>query len=307
MTPPDATTGRDVLASRLGSGVEMGAALPQGVWSRAYAFRRAGRDLVVRFNPERHAFDIDLLALRFASPSLPIPKVLEVGEFDGGFYAISERAFGDFLEELDPPAFLAAVPSLLETLDAMCTADTSNSVGYGPWAADGSGRYASWAEYLLQDLGIPHSSRSNWRETLAQSALAERAFNEGREAQAELAPRCPNLRNLIHSDLLNRNVFVSEGRLTALIDWQCAMYGDHLYDLAWLTFWAPWHPGLAASDVGNREREHWRDRGVVIEDFDLRVRCYEIHIGLGHLVYNAWRSDARNLEETARRTLEVLG
>ncbi|MBO0702990.1 MAG: aminoglycoside phosphotransferase family protein [Candidatus Dormibacteraeota bacterium] len=290
-----------------GAGVEMADDLPQGEWSRAYAFRQGGRELVVRFNTDRHAFDVDLLALRFASPALPIPAVLRVGEVEGGYYAISERAFGDFLEDLPPERMEALVPSLLATLDALRTADTSTSTGFGPWDQNGDGDCRDWAEFLLDvDAGTPDAHRATWRDDLLRSDVAARAFREGMRALETLAPRCPNQRSLIHSDLLNRNAFVSGARVSALIDWQCAMYGDHLFELAWFTFWAPWHPGVAAAGLRDRAFAHWRAGGVDLTDFDLRVRCYEIRIGVAHLVYNAWRGDLLNLEATARRTLELL-
>ena len=37
-------------------------------------------------------------------------------------------------------------------------------------------------------------------------------------------------------------------RLTAVFDWGCYALGDFLYEVAWFTFWAPWHAGLAAID-----------------------------------------------------------
>ena len=297
------------LLDRYGEDVEMGEPLPQGEWSRAYAFRHSARDLVVRFNPERHAFDVDVFALRFASPSLPIPAVVEVGEVDGGYFAVSERAFGEFLEDLGPVQFEAAVPAIFETLDALRAADTRSSSGLGPWDDKGDGCYADWRDCLLDvEAGTPERFRSTWREGLATSEVAERVFERGIHELERLAPSCPSdARNLLHSDLLNRNVFVSSGRLTALIDWQCGMYGDHVYELAWFTFWAPWHAGLAAADLGRRAHEHWRAHGVDLSDLDLRLRCYEVRIGVAHLVYNAWRRDVANLEGTARRTLEVLG
>ncbi|MDQ1461988.1 MAG: hypothetical protein QOI08_3472, partial [Actinomycetota bacterium] len=46
-------------------------------------------------------------AMRFAGPDLPVPRVLEIGDAFDGSYAISERHFGVFLEELDaesPPS-----------------------------------------------------------------------------------------------------------------------------------------------------------------------------------------------------------
>ncbi len=304
----DAAAALGFLRRRYGDGVEMGEDLPQGEWSRAYAFRHDGRDLVVRFNPARHAFDVDLLALRFRAPDLPIPAVLEVGEYDGGYFAISERAFGDFLEELPPARMEAAVPSLLDTLDALRTADTSDTKGFGAWDRRGDGRYPDWATFLLDiDAGTPPAFRSTWRRDLARSDLAQGAFRAGRRELEALAPRCPNRRSVVHSDLLNRNAFVAGPRVSALIDWQCALYGDHLFELAWFTFWAPWHAGIAAAGLRERALERWRRGAVDLTDADLRLRCYELRIGVSHLVYNAWRRDLVSLEATARRTLQALG
>lgn len=304
----DAAAALRFLRGRFGDGVELGEDLPQGAWSRAYAFRHQDRDLVIRFNPERHAFDVDVLALRFASPRLPIPDVLEVGEAEGGYYAISERAFGDFLEELPPERMEAAVPSLLDTLDALRTADTTGTSGFGPWNRQGDGAYPDWPAFLVDvDAGTPEAFRSTWRQELALSELAERAFGAGMRELETLAGHCPDLRSLIHSDLLYHNAFVSGPRVSALIDWQCALYGDHLFELAWFTFWAPWHPGIAAAGLRDRALERWQGAGVDLAGADLRLRCYEVRIGVSHLIYNAWRRDAVNLEATARRTLAVLG
>jgi hygromycin-B 4-O-kinase len=48
-------------------------------------------------------------------------------------------------------------------------------------------------------------------------------------------------RSMIHSVLLKRNVLTAEGKISAIIDWGCAMYGDFLYDLAWFSYWSPWY------------------------------------------------------------------
>lgn len=299
---------RRFLNGRFGDGVEMGDELPQGEWSRAYAFRHQGRDLVVRFNTDRHVFDVDVWALRFASTSLPIPAILEVGETGGGYYAVSERAFGDFLEELPPERMEATVPSLLDTLDALRTADTSGSRGFGAWDREGNGRYQDWPTFLIDvGAGMPDAFRSTWREDLARSAVAESTYRSAFRKLERLAWRCPNRRDVIHSDLLNRNAFVSGARVAGLIDWQCAMYGDHLFELAWFTFWAPWHPGIAAAGLRDRALQRWDRAGIDLRHADHRLLCYELRIGVSHLLYNAWRRDLANLEATARRTLEVLG
>jgi aminoglycoside phosphotransferase (APT) family kinase protein len=48
---------------------------------------------------------------------------------------------------------------------------------------------------------------------------------------------------VLHADLLNRDVLVAGdgSRLVAVFDWGCSAYDDFLYELAWFTFWVPWH------------------------------------------------------------------
>lgn len=296
-----------ILEAQLGPGLELVGDLPQGEWSEAFAFRHRGRDLVVRFNPSRASFDIDMMALRFASAELPMPALIAVGDVNGRSFAISERVFGEFLEGLIPEQMQAALPSLFSALDAMRSADTSTTTGSGPWDTSGRGTYACWTDYLLDDeSGVPVEHRGRWRAALAASGLGQRAFDIAMSEVSLLTPSCPDFRELVHSDLANRNVFVSSDRIVGVIDWQCAMFGDHLYDLAWLMFWAPWHPGLAAIDWLGRGIEHFRTSGSDLSDADIRLRCYQAHIGLRHLVYNTGR-DRADLEATARRTVEVLG
>lgn len=264
---------------------------------------------MIRFNPERHSFDMEQMAERYRSDDLPIPKVIEVGEVDGGFFAISERVFGEFLEELSPESMRIAAPAVLRGLDAMRKADTSDSGGFGPWNPTGDGHYATWSECLIAGIEneVPGRSRADWGEALEASVLAARAFAVGMGVVKSLAPNLPHLRNVVHSDLMNRNVLVAGDRVVAVFDWQCVLYGDFLYDLAWLTFWAPWHPGVQGADFRGLALDHFRELDLDVPDFDDRMRCYEAHIGVRHLVYNAWRRNVANLEATARRTLEVIG
>jgi Ser/Thr protein kinase RdoA (MazF antagonist) len=73
----------------------------------------------------------------------------------------------------------------------------------------------------------------------------------GRRAIEDLVGSCPDLRHVLHLDLINRNVLVSDDRLAlaAVFDWGCLAYGAFLYEIGCLTFFAPWHPGLAATDL----------------------------------------------------------
>jgi hypothetical protein len=84
--------------------------------------------------------------------------------------------------------------------------------------------------------------------------------------------------------------------------------GDFLYEVAWFTFWAPWHAGLAAIDFRSAILRHYQAAGLDVPRFDERLRCYELHVGLTHLAYCTFTGDpGRHLPSIARRTREILG
>jgi hypothetical protein len=59
-------------------------------------------------------------------------------------------------------------------------------------------------------------------------------------------------------------------------------------------------------DLRAEARRHYDAVALDVPDFDGRMHCYELHIGLAHLGYHAWREDWRELEATATRTRDVL-
>ena len=78
---------------------------------------------------------------------------------------------------------------------------------------------------------------------------------------------------------MNRNVLVQEERITAVFDWGCALYGDHLYDLAWFEFWAPWTPQLDIEHLKAQLLRRWQEVGYAPEDKEARLTACYLHIG----------------------------
>jgi hygromycin-B 4-O-kinase len=155
----------------------------------------------------------------------------------------------------------------------------------------------------------PGQRVAGWRAVLAGSADLDDTFVAGERAFAALLDTCPEIRHVLHIDLLNRNVLVAGdgSRLVAVFDWGCSAYGDFLYEVAWFTFWAPWHAGLAAIDFRSVMRGHYDATGLDVPFFDERLRCYELHIGLTHLAYCAFAGGREeDLHAVALRTREIL-
>ena len=294
----------EFLESRVGA-IHAGslASLGHGEWSRGYFFRaRDERDLVVRFSGTDQDFQKDTRAMTYAGPRLPIPRVLEVGAAFGAYYAISERAFGEFIEERDAGAMTRLLPSLVDALDAMRAVDISDSRGFGLWRGDGSAPYASWRDFLHHLNADPPSSRKHgWRGRLDHYPGSREVFERGFAAMEQLIPFCPDQRHLVHSDLLYFNVLVANDRITSVLDWGSSLYGDFLWDVAWFTFWQPWYTAWASVDIRGAAERH-----LPAENFAERMRCYEIAIGLDGMAYQAFAGYADNLAWTTRRVLGLI-
>ena len=131
----------------------------------------------------------------------------------------------------------------------MADADVARSTGFGLWAGDGQGQSPSWRAFLLEvDKDHPHRRTFGWRRTLDAHPDRARLFDNEFARLHRLVDACHEERRLVHADLINDNVFVEGGAVSGVFDWGCSLYGDSLYDDAWLAFWAPWHPALKGVD-----------------------------------------------------------
>ena len=294
------------LTSRLGAGIAKGSPLAQGEWSRAYAFRHAAGDYVVRFGAFQEDFAKDCLAASFSTLTLPIPRVLEMGEANARFYAISERFFGRFLDDLSEVEMRRVLPSLFDALDAARLADLSASTGYGPWQANGNAPSPSWRAWLLAVADDSPTKRTHgWHSRLAMSHTGDGPSVEALSSMTALVPKCPEIRHLVHADLLHNNVLVSDEHVTGVLDWGCSIYGDFLYDVAWLSFWSPSFPAWRDIDFPLEARHHYASIGLEVPNFNERLRCYELHIGLDGQAYSAFKERWNEVEVTAQRTLAL--
>lgn len=280
--------------------------LRPGAWSAAFGFHAGDGEFVLRIANQADDFARDAYAHRFATPDLPIPKVTHRGACGEAFYAISERMPGGFLDDLDGNGLRKAVPSLVAMLSALRTADVSASTGFGTWDEAGNGIYASWPAFLVETLeDTPDYRGGSWRAKLEGSPSGAASFDRDSAVFRDLAAQMPDIRHVIHSDLINFNAFVHDHRISGVFDWGCAIYGDFVYELAWFEFWKPWYPQWTGISVADAARVHFAAAGADLAGFDERLLCYQIHIGLTHQIYNASIGGWKDLADTARLTSQL--
>lgn len=298
------------LADRHGAPVRELRPLKGGFWSSAYAYDVGADELVLRIGDTPDGFAIDVAAMRFAAPDLPVPVVVETGAGLGGYFAISRRHRGRFIEVSpahEAPAVGTALESLLGALRSAPRTPGDPVLWYDADASAGS----TWHAWLLSGLADdPRARVSGWREKLAADEDVDALFRRCESRIRELLPACPERRDLVHGDLLHQNVLIADDdptRVTAVFSWKCSVRGDFLFDVAWCTFWGPWHPAVARADLWQRTLAASDLREADLASAELRHHCYELQIAASHLGWNAWIGDADGLAAVARaaeRTLE---
>jgi aminoglycoside phosphotransferase (APT) family kinase protein len=146
-----------------------------------------------------------------------------------------------------------------------------------------------------------------WRRKLAADPAAERTFEDALAALTAVVDACPERRDLVHNDLLHRNVFVAPGgRIAGVIDWANSLYGDFLYDVALLTFWTPWYPSIDEAELIKQARARLNPAERNVDD---RLRAYWLRIGAEHIAYRAYLGleSVDDMELICRRTAEFVG
>lgn len=268
----------------------------KGESSKAYSFIAGREELIIRINESRYGFDKDVFSDTHFSNKLPIPKILEIGDFaDELYYSISECAKGVRMDLLTAEERANAVEDIVKVLDNLHSINPIGD-GYGELDEFGVAESNSWAEKIRAD----HDDPQNWEKAAKDyPMLSDVDFLKMLNRKfLELVEVLPEERKLVHGDFGFDNLFILDGKVSAIIDWSQSMYGDPLYDVAWLNFWN-WQDSINYSG-------EYKKRHAKINNYDERVLCYMIDIGLGAVYFFAERNNQNSYDGTFRLLKEKL-
>lgn len=243
-----------------------------GELSQAYFFEADSDRLVLRVNHTEEGFRKDEYAAdNLAAPGLVIPRVLEVGQFDGDrHYAISKHLPGKGLSSHDPDTRQKMLPGVIALMDAVHTIEPPGS-GYGLWTPDtAEAPHESWRSALLDIENV-----YDWTRLFSEGIIERRTYSELIGRMADLIDFCPEERGLMHRDCGSSNILSDGEEITGVIDWAWSSYGDTLYDVACL-------------DVGDPDIDYEKafceyfssTQGKVPDNYQERVQCYRVYGGL---------------------------
>ena len=275
--------------------------IADGETSQAFLFETEEGPRVLRVSiHSKESFLKDQMAHRqLASAGLPIPEVFEVGEVESGlFFAISERVPGKTLDKFSREEIDALMPKIIETLETIHSVKPLGE-GYGNWDLTGNGKFKSWREALI-------ASASEDDEETRMAEFYDEAYHDKLRAEVlALIHTCPEERVLIHDDFGFNNTLSDGTNITGVIDWEHAAYGDPLKDVAWLDFWNDKQGYAAAFE------QYYREKNTLPKDFQQRINCYKLLIGLGSLGFFARSRQAESYQYTKeiidRTKLETKG
>ncbi len=275
-----------------------------GLVAQTYSFWAAGVPYILRFVTESIEVSYQKEAFihaAFASPAIPIPPILKVGRTGGLFYAISRKLPGRGLQSLSRVEYAKTLPGVMETLYAIHQVDVRGWRGYG-WLDDhGTGMFASWRAFLAKIIKEERADGfyGEWH-TLFKTSFLERDFFETvYQHMLDRLDHCPEDRHLVHGGYGYNNVLAREGCVTAVLDWIDAMYGDFVYDIAYIDFWP------SGIDLAERFRRLYQARGVGLSHYQERLACYKAYIGLDALRFFA-KTDDYAAYQAARQILQGL-
>lgn len=230
----------------------------EGMESQAFTFESDARTYVLRINPSLRGFEKNRWAAEMVGARVPVPRVTALGMLDEDYaYCITEWAPGVTLEDLPVEDVGKLVNEVQAAWTGFASCDVSGIAGFGDFDARGN------------------ASASSWRDVLLGTLDGEGASDEPVLAvYRELVDRCPEERALVHGDFGANNVLVHEGRVNAVLDWDCAMVGDPLYDVANMRFWATHLPCMEV------QAAHFDRTLSMLPGYRERVLCYAVRIGI---------------------------
>jgi hygromycin-B 4-O-kinase len=261
--------------------------LVEGLESQAFLFEADGDAFVLRVSVTSRGFEKDRWAARVAGRHVPVPRVVGAGWIDVDHaYCVTEWAPGVTLEALPAAEVADVVDEVQQAWQALGGSDVSSVAGFGDFEPDGHAPFASWRDVLTTTL------------ERASSALPHAAPVLG--VYERLVDRCPEDHGLVHGDFGSNNVIVDDGRVTAVLDWENAMIGDPLYDVANTEFWAT---HLACMRV---QAEHFSRTLADLPAYRERVLCYALRIGLEETLESRRDGDERMAKWALARCSELV-
>ena len=241
--------------------------LTEGHVSQAVGYETVDGDKqVFRIAPRDNDFKADQYAFDHYGDQLPVPKVLEIGEFEGGsYYCVTERARGVISDALSSDEITNVLPAIHDVFAKLFKIDVTDTTGFGPMGiTTGNAHSETWEDHLLSK--IDGEDDAAYKQYAHNIGLDETIVDGFLAQFRKYLPFASDVRRLLHGDLGFDNLLLDGDEVTAVIDWAHVGYGDWMSDFAKFDFWWP--------DRFGSPQEFAERSGLDADHIDERIGLY---------------------------------
>ncbi|MGA2663664.1 MAG: aminoglycoside phosphotransferase family protein [Nitrososphaerales archaeon] len=213
---------------------------------RAFRFVAGNEEYLVRFNGDNMMTSNlpkeEYISRKLAPTKVPVPPVVHTGRMGDLHFAISLRVPGQIAATMPAREVESLLPQVISTLDDIRQVDVSDTAGYGMFDHLGRGMSPGWREFLelIEKEEDERDFFGKWHHLFEDTFLELDLYRRIYDRMSGLLDCCPSGRYLVHGSYTLHNVLAARGRVTAVLNWFDARYGDFVYDVAGLDFWYPW-------------------------------------------------------------------
>lgn len=214
--------------------------LSGGKHSLAYEYTVNETKYVIRFNQSDRGFLKDKYAYEtFKTNEVLIPKIFSIGEYAAGaYYCISELVEGTTPKDQYKSRDFSSLSLQLEMTEHIKDLKIPKEYsGYDELEIGTDTRFTTLESYLMNI----YTSRDifNWDE-LRKLPFFDQSFVDYLVSKVqEFSKFSENVREVLHGDFGNDNIFVKDGKVTGIIDWERLRFADHFLDVGRVVLFCP--------------------------------------------------------------------
>lgn len=254
-----------------------------------------GSTRAANFARERRLYE------RYHAQRLPMPRIVSTGITENVHYCISERAPGKTLLSLLIQIIGDIIPQLAETFARLQQLNLDETTGYGWVNSRGNGDFGSWPSFLASFFAEEQTGFwSGWYRLFEEGILERDVFRTLYGRMMDYAQKAPPERYLVHGDFHLGNIISDGSRITGIVDWEMAAYGDFVFDLATMHLWTP------QLQFPAQFRNYLADQGIQIPNFEERLRCGLLFKGLDGLRFFAKKRDRNAYSHVKSDLMQLL-
>lgn len=277
--------------------------IEMGELSKVFSYRKGDADYVIHFKDNGDSLHKVLKIYdMYGAQSLPIPRIHKIGKVENIHFSISDRVSGTPISALEPAQIRALIPDIVHQFMRIRQIHIGESYeGFGWITPEGKAAHRSWQDYLTsvfdeEQEGFYHG----WHNLYERSFLEKEFFEEIYQTMIELVRYSPPERYLVHGDFHLGNMLGENENVTGIVDWEMAMFGDFMLDVAVLHMWYP------MLEFPKRLQQAMDQQGVSIPYFEERLLGHQLFKALDGLRFYAKKDDPHSYQFMKNQIISLL-